>query len=71
MSPDAAVELIKRDELLRGEDRARLVEEYCETAMSPYVVADSGDIDRVVSIDEIRPRIAAALEILALKDRAV
>ncbi len=71
LSPEAAVEFTKKEQLSAGADRAALVKEYAEEVMNPYAAASCGDIDRVLDANELRPRIAAAFEMLALKEGTV
>ena len=71
MGADGAVNIIHRRELAKADDpeelRAKLVEEYKERLMNPYVAASRGVIDDVIEPTETRPRIIAALEMLRNK----
>ena len=71
MGPDGAVSIVFRKELQDAADpqarRAELSDDYRETFASPYKAAELGYIDAVIQPDETRPRIIAALEMLASK----
>src|SRR6266404_2354236 len=71
MGADGAVAIIFKDELAAAEDpvaeRARLVAEYEEQFAHPYVAAARGYVDDVIKPSETRPRLIAALEMLAGK----
>ncbi len=75
MSPEAAVQFIWSDEIKSASDsaakREELISEWNNTLASPIAAAKCGDIDDIISLDELRQRIAAALEILAFKGRAI
>jgi propionyl-CoA carboxylase beta chain len=71
MGPDAAVNIIFRNEIERAEDkgatRQRLIDEYKEKFANPYVAAALGYIDDVIDPRETRFKIIRALEILRNK----
>lgn len=69
MSPEAGVELTMRQKLQEGADREALIRAYRENVLSPMHAAQNGGIDMILSPNELRVRIAAALETLAVKDR--
>jgi propionyl-CoA carboxylase beta chain len=71
MGAEGAVNIIFRDQIAQAEDpageRRRLVEEYEARFSHPYVAASRGWIDDVIIPSETRPRLIAALEMLADK----
>ena len=71
MGPEGAVSVIHRRALNESERpselRDRLVEEYREQFMNPYVAAARGLIDDVIDPSETRPKIIQALQMLANK----
>ncbi len=71
MGAEGAVNIIFRDEIARADDpaaeRRRLVEDYESRFNHPYVAASRGWIDDVIVPSETRPRLIAALEMLADK----
>ena len=71
MGPEGAVNVIYREQIDEAPDpateRARLVTEYQERFANPYIAASRGYIDDVILPSETRPRLIAALEILAGK----
>ena len=71
MGAEGAVNVLHRNELKESdrpdELRAKLVEEYQEQHMNPYVAAGLGMIDEVIDPADTRPKIARALEMLANK----
>jgi propionyl-CoA carboxylase beta chain len=71
MGPEGAVNVIYRDEIEAATDpdaeRARLVGEYQERFANPYIAAARGYVDDVILPSETRPRLIAALELLADK----
>ena len=71
MGPAGAVNVIYRDQIEAAEDgdaeRARLVAEYEERFANPYIAAARGYVDDVIRPSETRPRLIAALELLADK----
>lgn len=68
MGAEGAVEILYRRELKADPDcRDRLVEEYRNLYMNPYLAVARGYIDEVIEPENTRRRIAAALEALASK----
>lgn len=70
MGAEGAVGILRRRELETDLScRERLIEEYQEQYMNPYLAAARGHIDEVIEPKDTRRRIAAALEALAGKLR--
>jgi len=70
MGAEGAVEILHRQTLKEDPDsRDRLVEEYREQYMNPYLAVARGYIDEVIEPEDTRRRIAAALEALSNKPR--
>ena len=71
MGPQGAVEILYRRELAAAADpaarRAELVDEYTERYANPYVAAERGYVDDVISPDETRRVLARSLAMLATK----
>jgi propionyl-CoA carboxylase beta chain len=71
MGAEGAVAIIFKDALAKATDpeaeKARLVEEYRTEFASPYAAAARGYVDAVIHPSETRPRLIAALELLADK----
>ena len=71
MGPQGAVEILYRRELAGAADpqarRAELVEEYTERFANPYIAAERGYIDDVISPADTRKVLAHSLEMLASK----
>ena len=71
MGPDAAVNVIYRDEIKKAEDpqetRPPLRKEYDETFANPYIAASLGYIDDIIDPSETRSRIIGALSMLKNK----
>jgi len=71
MGAEGAVNILYRDEIASADDpsaaRARLVEAYQEEFANPYVAAARGYVDDVIRPSETRPRLIAALRMLADK----
>ena len=71
MGAEGAVNVIYKDEIAAAADapteRARLVAEYEARFANPYVAASHGYVDDVILPSETRPRLIAALEMLADK----
>jgi len=71
MGPEAAVNIVFRDELAQATDptaaRAQYLAEYREKFASPYVSAELGYIDEVIRPRDTRARLAAGLGLLANK----
>ncbi len=71
MGPDGAVNIVFRKELRSARDpesrRKELETDYREKFASPYKAAELGYIDEVIKPEQTRPRVIAALEMLATK----
>ncbi len=71
MGAQGAVNILYRKELGNAEDpdarRSELVEEYEDTLANPYMAAERGYIDAVISPHETRIEIVRALRLLATK----
>ena len=71
MGPDAAVNVIFREEIRKSENqvetREKLSQEYQDRFASPYIAAARGYIDDVIDPAETRPRIIDALAMLQNK----
>jgi propionyl-CoA carboxylase beta chain len=71
MGPDAAVNIIFRNQLQSAEDkealRAQLVQDYKDRFASPYVAAERGYLDDVIDPRETRWQVIRALEMLRNK----
>jgi len=71
MGPDGAVNIVFRNEIRSADDaesvRAELEADYRESFANPYRAAELGYIDEVIRPEETRPKIIAALEMLASK----
>jgi len=71
MGPEGAVNVVYRDEIDSAPDpvaeRTRLVQEYEERFANPYIAAARGYVDDVIMPSETRPRLIAALDVLADK----
>jgi len=73
MGPEGAVNIVYRKQIEEAADkpaaRAALVAEYKERFHTPYLAAARGYIDEVIEPKETRPRLIAALEVLADKQK--
>lgn len=71
MGPDGAANIIFKNDIKESADpiatRAEKIQEYKNKFASPYEAAKRGYIDDVIEPDSTRPRIIAALEMLASK----
>ena len=71
MGPEGAVNIVYRRELEKAADkeaeRARLVEQFREKFDNPYIAAERGYIDAVIMPRDTRPKLIAALRMLANK----
>jgi acetyl-CoA carboxylase carboxyltransferase component len=71
MGAEGAVNVIYKDRIEAAADpaaeRARLVADYEEQFANPYIAASRGYVDDVIRPSETRPRLIAALEMLADK----
>ncbi len=74
MGAEGAVDIVFRRELAqasdKGQARDRMIEEYNERFMSPYIAAKLGIIDEVIAPEETRRRIRASFESLRNKERS-
>lgn len=70
MGAEGAVNIINRKELNSDESnslRQKLVSEYQEKLMNPFVAASKGLIDEVIETDSVRDKLISALQILENK----
>jgi len=71
MGPDAAVNIVFRDELAKASDpaaaRARYLADYREKFANPYTAAALGYVDEVIRPRETRSRLCRGLDVLANK----
>lgn len=71
MGPDGAANIIFKKEIAQSDDpittRQQKIEQYRNQFASPYEAAKRGYVDDVIEPDSTRPRIIAALEMLASK----
>ncbi len=71
MGPEAAVNIVFRDELASAKDpdrrRDSLTQEFRDRFANPYVAANRGYLDDVIDPRETRPRLIRALEMLQTK----
>jgi propionyl-CoA carboxylase beta chain len=71
MGPDAAVNIVFRDELAKAPDpvaaRAQYLAEYRQKFASPYVAAELGFIDEIIRPRDTRTRLCGALSLLRNK----
>ena len=70
MGAEGAVNIINRKELNSDESnslREKLVSEYQEKLMNPFVAASKGLIDEVIETDSVRDKLISALQILENK----
>jgi propionyl-CoA carboxylase beta chain len=68
MGAQGAVNIVYRQELKEApEDRARLIEEYEDTFANPYIAAERGYLDSVISPAQTREQIVRALRTLRTK----
>ncbi|MEM3637724.1 MAG: acyl-CoA carboxylase subunit beta [Conexivisphaerales archaeon] len=73
MGPDAAVNIIFRDELSKADStqreelRSKLIREYREKFANPYEAASRGIIDEIIDPAQTRPKLISALESLENK----
>ncbi len=64
LSPEASVDFVWSD---KTGDRNALIEEWKRDVASPAQAAATGEIDDIISAEEIRVRVAAAFEMLSFK----
>ena len=71
MGPDGAANIIFKKDIAAADDpvtkRTEMIEKYREQFANPYEAAKRGYVDDVIEPDSTRPRIIAALEMLAGK----
>jgi propionyl-CoA carboxylase beta chain len=71
MGPDAAVNIVFRDELAKAADpaaaRAQYLAEYREKFASPYVAAELGYVDEIIRPRDTRGRLCGALSLFVNK----
>jgi propionyl-CoA carboxylase beta chain len=71
MGAEGAVNILYRDRLKNASDpakeRAKLIEEYNEKFANPWIAAELGYLDDVIDPRDTRPKLIAALELLATK----
>src|SRR5688572_23737672 len=71
MGAEGAVNILHRDRIAESDDpageRATLVADYEERFANPYIAAARGYVDDVILPSDTRPRLIAALELLADK----
>src|SRR5450631_888525 len=71
MGPNGAVEIVYRRELAEATDpvsrRAELIDDYTERYANPYIAAERGYVDDVISPADTRAVICRSLEILSTK----
>lgn len=71
MGPEAAINIVFREQLEKGGDQAKtreeLAENYRQTFANPFKAAESGYIDAVIPPEETRPTLIRALEMLKNK----
>lgn len=64
LTPAKAVAFLKNDEITAEKTREMLESEWAETEASAEKAAADGDIDFIVTLDELRPRLCSALLML-------
>ena len=71
MGPEGAVEILYRREIAEagddGEFRRERVAEFREKFANPYVAAERGYVDAVITPRETRPRLIRSLRLLETK----
>ena len=71
MGPEGAVNIIHRGEIAAADDpdalRSRLVKEYSDRLVNPYVAAAHGLIDDVIDPTDTRSKVISALDMLSNK----
>ncbi len=74
MGAEGAVDIVFKHEIEAAEDkesaREKLIEEYNEKFMSPYIAAKLGIIDEVIAPEDTRRKIRFAFESLRSKERS-
>lgn len=73
MGAEGAVEIMYGKQIQNAadpdEERRKLIEQYENNFMNPYIAAEKGYIDEVIFPEETRRKIRSAFEALKLKDR--
>ena len=73
MGPEAAAQIIFKDEIEKAEDpgamRAEKIRQYREQLANPYVAAERGWIDTIIEPERIRPFLITSLERLGGKEK--
>ena len=71
MGPDGAANIIYKNDIAAASDpiavRKQKIDEYTEKFTNPYIAAARGYVDDIIEPDSTRPRVIAALEMLASK----
>ena len=71
MGAEGAINIIHRKQIAQSKDpetlKTKLLEDYTEEFMSPYIAANKGLIDEVIEPKDTRSKIISALEILSTK----
>ena len=74
MGPQGAINVIFRDEILKSKNpeqtRKRLVDDYRDKFSNPYVAAEKGYLDDVISPSETRPVLIKYFEAVKTKREA-
>ena len=71
MGAEGAVNILYREKIKQADDaakeRAKLIDEYNEKFANPWIAAELGYLDDVIDPRDTRPKLIAALELLATK----
>ncbi len=71
MGPDGAANIIYKNDIAAASDpiavRKQKIDEYTEKFTNPYIAAARGYVDDIIEPESTRPRVIAALEMLASK----
>ncbi len=71
MGAEGAVQILYRKELASAKNpeelRAKLVQEYSQAVMNPYIAAEKGYVDDVIDPRETRPKIISAINLFRMK----
>lgn len=74
MGAEGAVEIIFKKQIEEAEDkeetREKLIKQYEDKFMNPYIAASRGYVDEIIKPEETRERIASALLMLENKERS-
>jgi propionyl-CoA carboxylase beta chain len=75
MGADGAVNILYRDQIAKAKDpvaeRQKLIQAYRDKFASPWAAAELGYLDDVIDPEDTRPRLIAALEMLANKRQSL